>query len=176
VTRKTSASAFPRKLLSKIKSPDALKKLFAKKAPRGGKRPRVVFTNGCFDIVHKGHVTYLERARALGNVLVVALNSDASVRRLEKGPERPINTLADRLAVIAALEAADYVTWFEEDTPLKAILKIRPDLIVKGGDWSVDQIVGGKEVLSWGGKVKSLPYIEGKSTTQIIARAGLNRI
>ncbi len=153
----------PRKLLSKIKSPAALKKL--------AKGAKVVFTNGCFDIVHKGHVTYLERARKLGDILIVALNSDDSVRMLNKGPGRPINPLADRLEVIAALEAVDYVTWFEEATPLEVILKIRPKILAKGGDWTVDTIVGGREVQSWGGKVVSLPYVKGRSTTQILRRA-----
>lgn len=164
-----SATSKPRKLLSKIKSPDALRRALAKRG-----RKRVVFTNGCFDILHPGHVRYLESARAQGEILVVALNSDASVGRI-KGPERPINALPDRLEVMAALECVDFVTWFEEDTPLSAILKLRPNVLVKGGDWSIDRIVGGKEVVGWGGKVKSLRYIEGKSTTRIIDRARLKR-
>jgi rfaE bifunctional protein nucleotidyltransferase chain/domain len=163
-------SSKPRKLLSKVKSPDALKRVLT--GLRKGKRkaPRVVFTNGCFDLLHKGHVSYLEKARAQGDILVVALNSDESVRKI-KGPERPINALADRLEVMAALETVDYVTWFEQDDPLQIILKLKPDVLVKGGDWKVEQMIGGKEVLSWGGKVRSLQYIEGKSTTQIIERA-----
>ena len=164
----------PRKLLSKIKSPEAIRRAVSKTVT-SKKRPRVVFTNGCFDLLHKGHVTYLEKARAQGDLLVVALNSDDSVKQI-KGPERPINTLADRLEVMAALECVDFVTWFEEDTPLNAIFKIRPSVLVKGGDWKVDQIVGGKEVVSWGGQVKSLPYVEGKSTTQTIERARLRKI
>jgi rfaE bifunctional protein nucleotidyltransferase chain/domain len=168
-------SSQPRKLLSKIKSPDALKRLLAVARKKKGRNcPRVVFTNGCFDILHKGHVLYLQNARAQGDILVVAVNSDDSVTRL-KGPERPINALADRLEVMAALECVDYVTWFEEDTPLKAILKIHPDILVKGGDWKADQIVGGKEVVDWGGKVRSLRYIEGRSTTQIIERARIKK-
>ncbi len=155
--------AKPRKLVSKIASPSALRRRF----PRG---TRVVFTNGCFDLLHKGHVTYLERARALGDVLVVALNDDASVRRL-KGPARPLNGLADRLEVIAALESVDFVTWFHEDTPLRAIVAIRPDVLVKGGDWKTEQIVGGREVKAWGGKVKSLTFVPGRSTTKLIAKA-----
>jgi D-beta-D-heptose 7-phosphate kinase/D-beta-D-heptose 1-phosphate adenosyltransferase len=158
-----------RKLLSKIKSPEALKRTLAKRG-----RKRVVFTNGCFDLLHPGHVQYLQNAREQGDYLVVALNSDASVSRL-KGPERPINSLADRLQVMAALECVDFVTSFEEDTPLNLILKLRPDFLVKGGDWKAQDIVGGPEVLSWGGKVKSLRYIQGKSTTEIIRRAGLRR-
>lgn len=156
-------------LLKKIKAPKALKRTLTQ-----GKR-KVVFTNGCFDLLHKGHVTYLERARRLGDLLIVALNSDESVKRL-KGPERPINPLADRLEVIAALESVDFVTWFDEDTPLELIDLLRPKVLVKGGDWTVSQIVGGKEVLSWGGKVRSLSYIEGRSTTLMIekARKGLS--
>ncbi len=153
-----------RPLKSKIKSPRLLKKALSRK------KGKVVFTNGCFDLLHKGHVSYLEKARKLGHLLVVALNSDESVKRL-KGPERPLNTLADRLEVIAALESVDYVTWFEEDTPLNVILTLRPDILVKGGDWKASQIVGGKEVVSWGGKVKPLSFVEGRSTTEIIRRA-----
>jgi len=131
---------------------------------------RVVFTNGCFDLLHCGHVTYLECARKQGDVLVVALNSDASVKRL-KGPERPINTLADRLEVIAALESVDYVTWFEENDPVHLIRLLRPRVLVKGGDWRPENILGSAEVLSWGGKVKSLPFVEGKSTTLMIQKS-----
>lgn len=156
-----------RPILSKIKSADSLKRLLTAGKRRGQK---FVFTNGCFDILHKGHVSYLQEARRTGTQLIVALNSDESVKRL-KGPERPINPLADRLEVIAALECVDYVTWFEEDTPLNVILKVRPDVLVKGGDWKIDQIVGGKEVVSWGGKVKSLQFVEGRSTTRIIEKA-----
>jgi rfaE bifunctional protein nucleotidyltransferase chain/domain len=156
----------PRSHASKVKSRTSLKKALARiKGP-------VVFTNGCFDLLHKGHVTYLEKARKLGKVLVVALNSDESVKRL-KGPSRPINTLADRLDVLAGLESVDFVTWFEEDTPLETILILKPQILVKGGDWKVSQIVGGLEVISWGGKVKSLTYIEGQSTTQMIEKARL---
>jgi rfaE bifunctional protein nucleotidyltransferase chain/domain len=134
----------------------------------------VVFTNGCFDLLHKGHVTYLERARRQGELLVVALNSDESVARL-KGPERPLNRLADRLEVLAALESVDYVTWFEEDTPLELIRVLKPDVLVKGGDWPVERIVGASEVLARGGKVRSLPYIEGHSTTRLIEKARSER-
>lgn len=130
----------------------------------------MVFTNGCFDLLHKGHVTYLEKARNLGDILVVALDTDESVRKL-KGPKRPINTLADRLEVIAALESVDFVTWFEASDPQPLIRKLRPDILVKGGDWKPEDILGSKDVLSWGGKVKSLPYVEGKSTTLMIQRA-----
>jgi rfaE bifunctional protein nucleotidyltransferase chain/domain len=134
------------------------------------RRKGVVFTNGCFDLLHRGHVTYLRSARKLGQVLIVALNDDASTRRL-KGPTRPINTLADRLEVMAALEMVDYVTWFEEDTPLETILKLRPHVLVKGGDYRTSEIVGAAEVESWGGSVRSLELVRGKSTTEILKRA-----
>lgn len=130
----------------------------------------MVFTNGCFDLLHPGHVHYLERARSLGDILVVALNTDASVRRL-KGPSRPLNSLEDRMRVIAALESVDFVIAFDDDTPLDTILRLQPNLIVKGGDWKISDIVGAREALSWGGKAKSLPFITGKSTTSLIARA-----
>ncbi len=169
--------AAPRDFLTKIKSPDDLAGEIAalhKKSPS----ERVVFTNGVFDLLHKGHVTYLQQARSQGTKLVVALNSDASVVRL-KGPERPLNRLEDRLEVMAALECVDYVTWFEDefagDTPLKLILAVHPDVLVKGGDWKVDQIVGGAEVMAWGGQVKSLPYVEGRSTTALIQKARLKK-
>lgn len=130
----------------------------------------LVFTNGCFDILHRGHVTYLAQARALGAAMVVALNSDASVKRLGKGDERPINTLQDRLAVMAALECVDLVTWFEEDTPLQRILNCRPDILVKGGDWAPDAIVGAPEVRGWGGQVHSIPFLHDRSTTALVGK------
>jgi rfaE bifunctional protein nucleotidyltransferase chain/domain len=133
------------------------------------KRP-LVFTNGVFDILHRGHVDYLARARALGASLLVALNSDASARALGKGADRPVNALGDRLAVVAALEAATLVTWFDEDTPLQLILAAKPDILVKGGDWKPEAIVGGKEVKSWGGAVHSIPLVAGRSTTSVIER------
>jgi D-glycero-beta-D-manno-heptose 1-phosphate adenylyltransferase len=142
-----------------------------KLAARAGDLARaLVFTNGVFDIVHRGHVTYLAEARALGQSLVVALNSDASARRLGKGDDRPINTLEDRLAVVAALESVSLVTWFDEDTPLERIIACRPDHLVKGGDWTVDRIVGAKEVASWGGSVRSIPFRHDRSTTKILSR------
>lgn len=156
----------PRKLLTKIKSTRALQRVLA--TARKGKR--VVFTNGTFDILHPGHVRYLESARAQGDILIVAINTDESVRRY-KGPERPINTLADRLEVVAALECVDFVTWFDEDLPLNTILTLKPNVLVKGGDWKVADISGGKEVVGWGGKVKSLQFIEGKSTSEVIRRS-----
>ena len=130
----------------------------------------MVFTNGCFDILHRGHVTYLAQARALGASLVVALNSDESVRRLGKGQDRPINSLEDRMAVMAALECIDLVTAFEEDTPLNLILLCRPQILVKGGDWAVESIVGAREVLSWGGRVHSIPFLHDRSTTRLVER------
>jgi rfaE bifunctional protein nucleotidyltransferase chain/domain len=130
----------------------------------------LVFTNGCFDILHRGHVTLLAQARALGQSMVVALNSDASVKRLGKGDDRPVNTLADRLAVMASLECVSLVTWFEEDTPLERILACRPEILVKGGDWPVDKIVGNSHVTGWGGKTVSIPFIHQKSTTALLEK------
>ncbi len=130
---------------------------------------RVVFTNGCFDILHRGHVTYLNEARALGDVLVVGLNSDASVKRL-KGPQRPLNQEGDRRFVLLNLKGVDAVEIFAEDTPLELIKAVHPDILVKGGDWRPDQIVGGKEVLSWGGEVRSLGFVEGYSTTSVVEK------
>lgn len=130
----------------------------------------LVFTNGVFDILHRGHVTYLAQARALGAGLIVAVNADASAKRLGKGDDRPINPLADRLAVIAALEAASLVTWFEEDTPLGLILMVKPDVLVKGGDWEPEEIVGARELQSWGGAVHSIPFAHERSTTTLLAR------
>lgn len=130
----------------------------------------LVFTNGVFDVLHRGHVTYLAQARALGACLVVALNSDASARRLGKGPGRPVNVLEDRAAVIAALASVDLVTWFEEDTPLALILSVRPDMLVKGGDWKHNAIVGATEVKSWGGTVHSIAFAHQRSTTALLQR------
>ena len=130
----------------------------------------LVFTNGCFDLLHRGHVTYLAQARALGASLIVGVNSDASVRRLDKGSERPLNTQEDRLAVLAALESVACVTLFEQDTPLQLILAIRPQVLVKGGDWAPQDIVGSREVLSWGGVVHAIPFLHARSTTQIVQR------
>ncbi len=127
---------------------------------------RIVFTNGCFDILHYGHVDYLARAAALGDRLLVGLNSDASVSRL-KGPHRPIQGEASRLRVMAALGFVDAVTLFEQDTPLELILQVMPDVLVKGGDWQPAQIVGAEQVLAAGGEVHSLPFIPGYSTTAI---------
>ncbi len=140
-------------------------------AARAAALPRpLAFTNGVFDILHRGHVTYLAEARALGASLVVALNSDASVRRLGKGGDRPVNALADRLAVVAALASVSLVTWFEEDTPIARILESRPERLVKGGDWPVARIVGAAEVAAWGGTVHSIPFRHERSTSALLAR------
>ena len=133
----------------------------------------LVFTNGCFDILHRGHVTLLAQARALGKSMVVALNTDASVKRLGKGDDRPVNALADRMAVMASLECVSLVTWFDEDTPLARILECRPDALVKGGDWPVEKIVGHAEVSAWGGTVASIPFIHQKSTTALLEKIRL---
>lgn len=130
----------------------------------------LVFTNGVFDILHRGHVTYLAQARALGASLVVALNSDASVKRLGKGDDRPINELPDRMALVAALESVDLVTCFEDDTPLAAILACTPQILVKGGDWPADQIIGAEQVRGWGGSVYSIPFEHERSTTSMLTR------
>jgi rfaE bifunctional protein nucleotidyltransferase chain/domain len=130
---------------------------------------RVVFTNGCFDLLHTGHVRYLKQARQLGDALIVALNSDASVRKL-KGESRPILKEGERAEVMAALVWVDYVTIFSEETPRQLIAELLPDVLVKGGDWSLDTIVGREEVEAAGGSVQSLSFIEGVSTTEIIER------
>lgn len=133
------------------------------------RRP-LVFTNGVFDILHRGHVTYLARARAAGAALLVALNSDASARRLGKAGERPLNALEDRLAVVAALEPVDAVTWFDDDTPEALIAACRPEVLAKGGDWPVERIVGAAGVLARGGRVLSIPFEHDRSTTALLER------
>lgn len=136
-----------------------------------GQLPRpLVFTNGCFDILHRGHVAYLEEAAALGRSLLVAVNDDDSVKRQNKGAGRPVNSLADRMAVLAALGCVDAVVPFSEDTPLALILKVRPEHLVKGGDWEPDRIVGAAEVRSWGGRVHSIPFRFRRSTTGLMSR------
>lgn len=131
---------------------------------------RVVFTNGCFDILHAGHVTYLREAKKLGDILIIGLNSDDSVRRL-KGASRPVNEQQDRAYVLDALSSVDYVCVFEEDTPLELIEKLIPDVLVKGGDYRVEEIVGADIVSKNGGETIVLPFVKGKSTTSIIERA-----
>jgi D-glycero-beta-D-manno-heptose 1-phosphate adenylyltransferase len=132
-------------------------------------RPRV-FTNGVFDILHVGHVTYLARARALGASLIVGVNTDASVRRLGKDADRPINPLEDRVAVLAALESVSLVAPFDEDTPLALVLECRPDVIVKGGDYSAATTVGAAEVIGWGGRFEAIPYLAGRSTSALLEK------
>lgn len=131
---------------------------------------KIVFTNGCFDILHSGHVQYLKEAKSLGDILIVGLNSDSSVRGL-KGPTRPLNSEQDRKFILENLRAVDFVEIFDEETPFNLIQKILPDVLVKGGDWAVDQIVGSDIVLKNGGEVKSLTFKDGYSTTGIIERA-----
>ena len=130
----------------------------------------LVFTNGVFDLLHRGHATYLAQARALGAALVVALNGDASARRLGKGEGRPFNGLADRMALIAALASVDAVTWFDDDTPAALIEALRPDVLVKGGDWPAEQIVGGRETLARGGRVVSIPFEHQRSSTALLEK------
>ena len=130
----------------------------------------MAFTNGVFDLLHRGHVSYLAQARALGAALLVALNGDASARRLGKGPDRPLNPLEDRMALVAALEPVDAVTWFDDDSPLVLIVACAPEVLVKGGDWPVEKIVGAKEVLARGGKVVSIPFEHLRSTTALVER------
>jgi rfaE bifunctional protein nucleotidyltransferase chain/domain len=138
--------------------------------PAFRKKNRIVFTNGCFDVLHRGHVFYLFRAREMGDLLVVGLNSDRSVSRL-KGPGRPLNSQQARAEVLGALVAVDYVIIFEEDTPLDLILAVKPDILVKGGDYRAEDIVGYKELLSWGGEVRTVPILEGYSTSSLLGRS-----
>ena len=130
----------------------------------------LVFTNGVFDILHRGHVTYLDHARRLGASLVVGLNSDASARRLGKGGDRPINPLEDRMAVVAALEAVSLVIAFDEDTPLELVLACHPDVIVKGADYTAATTVGAAEVMAWGGRFEAIPLLPGRSTSALLTR------
>ncbi len=153
-----------RSIRNKILSASRLELKLKRARPR-----RVVFTNGCFDILHPGHVRYLERARALGDCLIVALNSDESVRSI-KGPARPINRLKDRAQVMAALESVDYVTWFTTSTPLKLIERLKPNVLAKGGDWPVSKIVGADVVIARGGRAVSIPFVAGHSTTSVLSK------
>lgn len=130
----------------------------------------LVFTNGVFDFLHRGHVTYLAQARELGAALIVALNSDASARRLGKGEGRPVNSLEDRMALVAALEAVDAVTWFDADTPLALIEMLRPEVLVKGGDWPAERIVGALQTLARGGRVVSIPFEHQRSSTALLEK------
>ena len=130
----------------------------------------LVFTNGVFDVLHRGHVMYLAQARTLGASLIVALNTDASVRRLGKGDDRPLNNDADRAIVMAAQEAVSLVTWFEEDTPESIIAEIRPELLVKGGDYDMRKLPETALIESWGGRALALPFVQGYSTTKLVQR------
>ncbi len=152
--------------MKKIRSASALKRVRARLRREGRK---VVFTNGCFDLIHGGHVHLFREAKAQGDVLIVAVNSDASIQRL-KGPTRPIFPLAERMEVLAALEDVDFVTWFEEDTPRNIIVSLLPDVLVKGGDWGAGEIVGTAEVESAGGRVYRVRYLKGHSSTNIIEK------
>jgi D-glycero-beta-D-manno-heptose 1-phosphate adenylyltransferase len=155
-----SAASF----LSKIAAPeDALARVDSLPKP-------VVFTNGVFDVLHRGHATYLAQARALGGSLVVALNTDASAKRLGKGPDRPLNNEQDRAAVIAALESVSLVTWFDEDTPLELITALKPDLLVKGGDYHMDTLAETAVVKAYGGRAMAIPFVDGYSTTALVKK------
>jgi rfaE bifunctional protein nucleotidyltransferase chain/domain len=149
----------------------------AKIVPRGEAAARaaalpqpVVFTNGVFDVLHRGHVTYLARARELGASLVVALNTDASARRLGKGPERPLNNEQDRAVMLAALEAVSLVTWFDEDTPVELLRELQPQVYVKGGDYDMATLPETAAVQAWGGKALALPFVSGYSTTALVGK------
>ncbi len=158
-----------------LNPPDFFQKLIprAELAPvveRLRREGRLVFTNGVFDVLHRGHVTYLARARALGAHLVVGLNTDASARRLGKGPDRPLNAEQDRAVVLAALASVSVVTWFDENTPESLIAQIRPDLIVKGGDYDMARLPETALVHSWGGEALAIPFVDGYSTTALVKR------
>ena len=148
------------KILTPTTLPAVIRKLKAN-------RKKIVFTNGTFDILHLGHVDYLQKAKKTGDVLIVGVNTDRSVKTY-KNPNRPINSQNDRIRVLSALECVDYAILFNDPTPLNLILKVKPDVLVKGSDWAVKEIVGAKEVLSWGGKVKRVPLVSGRSTTRLI--------
>jgi len=153
--------------------PDFLQKICApgEAGARVQRLPRaVVFSNGVFDVLHRGHVTYLAQARALGQSLVLGLNTDASARRLGKGPERPLNALMDRAVMLAALECVSLVTWFDEDTPLELIRALRPDVLVKGGDYDMRGLAETALVQSWGGKALAIPFVQGYSTTALVQK------
>ena len=152
--------------LTKIASPQDAVLRMAQLRQKGA----VVFTNGVFDVLHRGHASYLAQARSLGGSLVVALNSDASARRLGKGPDRPLNNELDRAALMAALESVSLVTWFDEDTPLELITELRPDVLVKGGDYDMSKLAETQVVLSYGGHAQAIPFVDGYSTTALVKK------
>ncbi|MCJ7679693.1 MAG: adenylyltransferase/cytidyltransferase family protein [Candidatus Aminicenantes bacterium] len=129
----------------------------------------IVFTNGCFDILHGGHIRLFQEGKRQGNILIVAVNTDETIQK-QKGPARPIFPLAERLEVLDALENVDYLVPFSEDTPLELILLLKPDVLIKGGDWKPDEVVGKKEVEEWGGRVIHFPYVTGSSTTALVEK------
>jgi rfaE bifunctional protein nucleotidyltransferase chain/domain len=156
-----------------VSKPDFLDKIVSRDeaVARVAALPKpVVFTNGVFDVLHRGHVTYLARARALGGSLVLALNTDASARRLGKGPDRPLNNEEDRAVMMAALESVSLVTWFDEDTPLELIAELKPDTLVKGGDYDMDKLAETAVVKAYGGKAVAIPFVDGYSTTALVKK------
>jgi rfaE bifunctional protein nucleotidyltransferase chain/domain len=157
-----TSPAFLDKIVARGRAPQAVQALAA--------CGPVVFTNGVFDVLHRGHVTYLAQARAEGAALVVALNTDASARRLGKGPDRPLNNEVDRAIMIAALESVSLVTWFDEDTPLELIRELRPQVIVKGGDYDMSKLPETAVVQSWGGHARALPFVNGYSTSALVSK------
>jgi rfaE bifunctional protein nucleotidyltransferase chain/domain len=150
----------------KVQSPDRLSRI---RENLRLKSQKIVFTNGCFDILHRGHIHLFRKSKRLGDVLVVGINNDASIRRL-KGPGRPVFPLQERLEVLAALSDIDYLVAFSQDTPLELIKQVKPDILVKGGDWQPEAVVGKKEVEDEGGRVVIIPYLPGRSTTEIIQK------
>lgn len=162
----TDTTLLPPAFLSKLASrQDAVQRVAALRT-----QGPVVFTNGVFDVLHRGHASYLAQARSLGGSLVVALNSDASARRLGKGPDRPLNNELDRAALMAALESVSLVTWFDEDTPLELITELRPDVLVKGGDYDMSQLAETQVVLAYGGRAQAIPFVDGYSTTALVKK------
>lgn len=155
-----SLPAFLDKMVAREDAPDRVAEL---------PRP-VVFTNGVFDVLHKGHATYLAQARALGGSLVVAINTDSSARRLGKGPDRPLNNELDRAALMAALESVSLVTWFDDDTPAELISQLKPDVLVKGGDYDMSKLAEARIVESYGGRAVVIPFVEGYSTTALVKK------
>ncbi len=162
----TDAPLLPPAFLAKLTSrQDAVQRVAALRA-----QGPVVFTNGVFDVLHRGHASYLAQARSLGGSLVVALNSDASAKRLGKGPDRPLNNELDRAALMAALESVSLVTWFDEDTPLELITELRPDVLVKGGDYDMSKLAETQVVLAYGGRAQAIPFVDGYSTTALVKK------